>query len=501
MKLLPRTLYGRLSALILVLVILAGFFYIALALEIMQIYREEVDQTLNRNIAANIVRDVWLKYGETVDKTTFDQAVAAISAVNPRIEIYLLDLSGNILSYSGPQEHLKRNSISLLPISAFLQGSQNPPILGDDPRDVSEQKIFSVAPIYNGDALAGYVYVVVGGQKYDSVTSMLQNSYVVRLGLGTMLGGLVIVIVVGFASFSFLTRPLRRLAAEVDAYRRSDDQPTYSTIKVDHGRDEIDQIAETFAKMSQRIDNQLHQLQLADQSRRDFLASVSHDLRTPLSALQGYIETILMKTDTISADQARTYLTLAFKNGQKLRHLVDELFEFSALDTGQWPLRAEVFSLADLVQDVCLKFELRVREADIRFTVDIPHGVALVEGDISLIERVLDNLIDNAIKFTPPGGSVDVRLLAVPNRVIIEVRDTGVGVDGEHLPYIFEPFYSASPHGDDVNGGAGLGLAIASRIAKLHGSKIEVESTPGHGTLFRFALTAAMPTEQAVTAS
>ena len=501
MKLLPRTLYGRLSVLILVLVILAGFFYIALALEIMRVYREEVDQTLNRNIAANIVRDGWLKYGETVDKSTFDQAVAAISAVNPRIEIYLLDLSANIMSYSGPQENLKRNSVSLLPISAFLQGSQNPPILGDDPRDVSDQKIFSVARIYNGDALAGYVYVVVGGQKYDSVTSMLQNSYVVRLGLGTMLGGLVIVIVVGFASFSFLTRRLRRLAAEVDAYRRSDDQPIPSTISVDHGRDEIDQIVETFAKMSQRIDNQLHQLQLADKSRRDFLASASHDLRTPLSALQGYIETVLMKTDTISTDQVRTYLTLAFKNGQKLRHLVDELFEFSTLDTGEWPLRPEVFSLADLVQDVCQKFELRAREADIRFVINIIDGAALVEGDVGLVERLLDNLIDNAIKFTPPGGSVDIRLLAVRNHVIVEIRDTGIGVDREHLPYIFEPFYSITSHGDDVNGGAGLGLAIASRIAELHRSKIEVESTPGRGTLFRFALAVAVPTEQAVTAS
>ncbi len=430
----------------------------------------------------------------------FDQAVNTIGAVNPRIEIYLLDLSGNILSYSGSQENIKRKSISVAPIRAFLEQTQNPPILGDDPRDVNERKIFSVAQIYNGSALAGYVYVVVGGQKYDSVISVLQNSYVLRLGLGTMIGGLIIVIAVGLVSFYFLTRRLRRLAAEVDAFRRNDGQASSTPAKMDHTSDEIDQIAETFANMSQRIDNQLHQLKLADQSRRDFLASISHDLRTPLSALQGYIETILMKARLLSREQATAYLRLAFKNGQTLRHLVDHLFEFSTLDTGDWPLRSEVFSLADLVQDVCQKFVLRAREAGIRLTVKMTRGAALVEGDVGLIERVLDNLIDNAIKFTPPGGSVDVRLTAGQNRVTVEIRDTGVGVDCEHLPYIFAPYYSIAPR-DNPNGGAGLGLAIASRIAELHGSKIEVESTPGRGTLFRFALAVAAPTEQAVTAS
>jgi len=493
-KLLPRTLYGRLSALILILLIPANLFYVALALQMTRTYREKVDQTLNRNIAANIVRDGWLNYGETVDKNTFDQAVNIISAVNPRVEIYLLDLSGNILSSSGAPQTVKRKSVSLAPIAAFLQESQTPPIFGDDPRDVRERKIFSVAPIYNRAALAGYLYVVVGGQKYDSVASMLRNSYVLRLGLGTMLACLTIVIIVGLVSFSFLTRRLRRLALEVDTYKRGDDQASPpNTTKAVFGGDEIDQIERTFVTMSHRIDNQLDQLRLADQSRRDFLASVSHDLRTPLSALQGYIETILMKTNTLSNGQMTTYLGLAFKNGEKLRRLVDKLFEFSTLDTGDWPLRSELFSLADLVQDICQKFALRAREADIQFDADIVDGAALVEGDVGLVERLLDNLIDNAIKFTPPGGSVNISLVAAPSRLIIEIRDTGIGVDREHLPYIFDPFYSTAPRGDE---GAGLGLAIASRIAELHRTKIEVESSPGEGTLFRIALAMKSQTEQ-----
>jgi two-component system OmpR family sensor kinase len=497
----PRTLYGRLSALILVLVTLVNVSYVALAFEMTRVYRQEVDQTLNHNIAANIVRDGWLNYGETVDKNSFDQAVTLISAVNPRVEIYLLDLSGNILSSSGAPQTGKRKSVSLAPIAAFLQESQTPPILGDDPRDVHERKIFSVAPIYNRTALAGYLYVVVGGQKYDSVASMLRNSYVVRLGLGTMIGGLVIVIIVGLASFNFLTRRLRRLALEVDAYKRSDDQASSSNAEANSRSDEIDEIAQTFARMSRRIDNQLHQLKLADQSRRDFVASISHDLRTPLSALQGYIETIMMKKKTLSREQSNTYLAAAFKNGEKLRNLVDNLFEFSTLDTGDWPVRRHVFSLTDLVQDVCQKFELRAREAGIRFTVNLVNGAALIQGDLRLIERLLDNLIDNALKFTSPGGSVNVSLASAQKQVIVEIRDTGIGIGEAQLTRIFEPFYSARSETEDRNGGAGLGLAIASRIAELHRTKIEVQSTPGAGTLFRFALAMVVHTERAVTAS
>jgi signal transduction histidine kinase len=476
--------------LILVLVTLVNLFLIAVALEMARVYREEVDQTLNRNLAANIIKDGWLDYGETVDKDTFSQAVNRIGAVNPRIEIYLLDLSGNILSYSGSPETLKRRSVSLTPIAAFLDQLKELPILGDDPRDINERKIFSVAPIYNRNAVTGYLYVVVGGKKYDSVTSMLQNSYVLRLALATSVGGLLVAVAAGLAAFNFLTRRLRRLAKQVDAFRRSDGQQTNSSTAANagSGSDEIDQIADTFAKMSQRIDSQLYELKVADETRRDFLASVSHDLRTPLSALRGYIETILMKTDSLSDEQKTRYLTLALKNGEKLHDLVDNLFRLSILDTGQWPRRSDVFSINDLVREVCQRLELRARQRDILFAIDMARDDALVEGDSGLIERVLDNLIDNAIKFTLPGGCVSVCLETAGDFAIVEIRDTGIGIHQEHLPRIFEPFYCITLRSAHASGGTGLGLTIASRIIELHHSRIEVESTPGEGTIFRFRL-------------
>jgi two-component system, OmpR family, sensor kinase len=502
-RFLPRTLYGRLSGFILVLIILINIFYVALALEMTRVHVQEIDQTLNRNLAANLVREGWLTFDIAVNKDLFRQVIDKIGAINPRIEIYTLDLSGTILNCSGPMETLERTSVSLTPIAAFLAQSQAPPIFGDDPRDATRRKIFSVAPISNGHRLAGYIYVVLGGKNYDSVMSMLQNSYVIRLGLWTMAGGFGVVVTAGLAAFHFLTRRLRRLSAQVDAYRRNDDPQANASARSDTSSsgDEIDQIAETFANMSQRIDHQLRQLKLADDSRRTFLASVSHDLRTPLSALQGYIETILMKMDTLSDEQKTKYLSLALNNGEKLRHLIDDLFKFSTLDTGDWPLRREAFSLSDLVQDVCQKFELRARETGIHLTLNILDGATLVDGDLGLIERLLDNLIDNGIKFTGPGGSVRIMLIPAHDGLVVEISDTGIGISEKHLPHIFEPFYSVEPRVGDARGGAGLGLAIASRIAELHHSKIEVESTPGVGTLFRFVMAAVVNRPATITNS
>jgi len=474
----------------LVLMLLISIFYVALTLRMMRAHLQEVDQTLNRDLAANIVNDDWLIRGETINRDSFARAFGRLMAINPSIEVYLLDGAGRILSYSAPPEKVKRQSIALAPIAAFLAGAAEAPILGDDPRDSNGRKIFSVAPIRDGGALAGYLYAVLGGEQYDSVVTMLRRSYVLRLGLYTMAGGLCIVVIAGLTSFSLLTRRLRRLSMAVAAFNASGYREPIAVGEASAlgGGDEIDRFAESFAAMSQRIDRQIRQLERADASRRTLMASISHDLRTPLSALQGYVETVLMKTDVLTDEQKTQYLTLALKNGQKLGHLIAELLDYSTLDTGERPLRIEAFSLSDLVQDVAQKFELRASEAGVNVMVEIPPGAALVEGDVGLIERVLDNLIDNAIKFTPSGGTIAIGLTPGSGNTNVEIRDNGIGIAEKHLPHIFTPFYRAGRRAENGPGGAGLGLAIAQRIVELHGGAITVERLADGGTLFAFAL-------------
>jgi hypothetical protein len=240
--------------------------------------------------------------------------------------------------------------------------------------------------------------------------------------------------------------------------------------------------------MSQRIVDQIRQLRHADATRREMIANISHELRTPLTSLRGYLETLLIKEGALSEAERRHYLDLAAKHGKRLSQLIAELFELAMLESQGPELHFEPFSLAELVQDVAQKFELEADKHGLTLETEIPAGAAFVSGDIALIERVLENLIENAIKYTPQGGRIRLSLVPGPGRIAARVSDTGVGIPADQIPHIFERFYRVEKSRGEGPEGTGLGLAIARRILDLHGSAIAVESKPGDGTSFSFEL-------------
>jgi signal transduction histidine kinase len=218
------------------------------------------------------------------------------------------------------------------------------------------------------------------------------------------------------------------------------------------------------------------------------VANVSHDLRSPLASIQGYVETVIMKNGAIEPQQRRELLEVIYQNSMRLSRLVDELFELSKLDAEQTQPNVEPFSMAELIQDVVLKFKPQAGQRDITLEDRLPRGLLLVDGDVGMIERVLSNLLDNAIRYTPEGGTVSVELENGDERVKIRVADTGPGIPAEDLPHIFDRFYRVEKSRSQEGGGTGLGLAIARRIIELHGSNIEASSKEGVGTSFTFRL-------------
>lgn len=486
----PRTLYGKLVVALLALIGVVSIVYVVLSVTTTRLHFQEVNQRLNETVAQNIVkRDLLIRGGE-IDTAAFEKAFDDMMVVNPAIELYLTDSEGGILAFSAPPGKVVRTGISLAPVHAFLDGTSEFPIRGDDPRGASRQKVFSAAPIMDGPELQGYLYIVLGGEAYDSVVDMFQTSYILRLSTGIAILSLLLALVAGLLSFKWLTQRLRRLADEMDAFRRSEFRtPARLPFEVRHNpRDEIDQLGQTFQRMSERITEQFRQLQLADSSRRELVANVSHDLRTPLAALQGYLETLRLKLGSLQEEEQARYLDLALEHSGRLGQLVAELFELATLENRDIEMSFEPFSLAELVQDVSQKFHLAAEKKSLRLETDIPKSDAFVSGDIGLIERVLDNLIDNAMKYTAEGGTIRLTLIPGDADVTASVTDTGRGISEAALPHIFERFYRAEDDGRDTTEGTGLGLAIAQRILSLHGSACEVESTPGDGSVFSFHL-------------
>jgi len=484
----PRTLTAKLTLALVAILAVTGAAWVALTLVSNRLYQEEVDQSLNAPLAMYIADAYPLIEGGEVNRPVLKDLFDKLMVINPRIEVYLLDSEGAILEFSAEPGRVKRKAVDLTPIRSWIAGPEMLPLRGDDPRDPAGQKPFTAAPVKDGDALAGYLYVVLGGEKYDSVAGMVSESLIVRLALFAGGLGLLTALAVGTLSFAWLTRRLRRLTQAVDTFR---DEGFDSPMKLAgwrRGGDEIDRLGVTVEEMSQRIADQIEQLRQADAARRDMVANISHDLRTPLASLQGYLETLLMKEDSFTLEEKRKYFDLAIRQGDRLSRLVTELFELTMLDSTGTRLNFEPFSLPELVQDVTQKFQPQAERRNMVLEVDMPANAPFVQADIGLIERVLENLIENAIKYTPEGGTVSLSLVPGVDSIKARIADTGPGIPEADRDRIFERFYRVEKSRADAPEGAGLGLAITRRILQLHDSPIEVESTPGHGAAFSFRL-------------
>lgn len=480
-----KSLYARLAVVLLMLFCAVGAVYVAVTLYATRLYLDEVNQRVNRGLAATILNEKPVVKDGQIDWHTLDQVFDALMAVNPTIEIYLLDGSGRILAFSAPPGKVKRRAVAIEPIRRFLRGDRLP-IRGDDPRDPARRKIFSTVAMPEG----GYLYVILGGEQYDSVMAQLRGSWILQQSIAIAIAGVIFAFIAGLLLFAGMTRPLRSLSEAMDEFRQSDFSGQ-AQVRVPRraGGDEVDRLGSTFGEMADRMILQVQKLKEVDLLRRELVANVSHDLRTPLASLQGYLDTLLLKEGVLTREEQHRFLEIASKHSMRLGRLVAELFELAKLDAQVTPLRLEPFSIAELVQDVVQKYQLRAEQGGITLSAATdPEQLPLVSGDIALIERVLENLLDNALRHTPPGGRVTIALAPEGGRVRVQVSDTGVGISEEHLPRIFDRFYRTeqTARGD----GAGLGLAIAKRILELHGTVLEAESRVDEGTTFVFSVAA-----------
>ena len=206
--------------------------------------------------------------------------------------------------------------------------------------------------------------------------------------------------------------------------------------------------------------------------------------------MQGYLERLTLKEATLSTDDRREYLEIAARQTRRMAKLVSKLFELAKIEAHQVTLELEVFVLPDVVQDVVQKFSLAAAQKSVSLQTDMPERLPLAYGDIGLIERVLDNLVENALHHTASGGTVGVRLARAKQSVTVEVSDTGKGIAPKDLPRIFDRFFRGEGSRPSTADSAGLGLAIVKSILDLHGTQIHVASTVGIGTTFQFELPA-----------
>jgi signal transduction histidine kinase len=226
----------------------------------------------------------------------------------------------------------------------------------------------------------------------------------------------------------------------------------------------------TNEKMTIDLEKAYIQLSNISELRKEMIANVSHDLRTPLSNILGYME-IIRDRDDLSEQEKSNYLGIAYKEADRMKSMVSDLFELSKLEAGQIVLEKETFNISELIHDVAQKYTLQLKAKHIELKFDINENVGLVNGDIKYIERVFQNLLDNAVKYVYEGGFILLSVIDAGNKVKVKVCNNGDPIEEEDRKHVFERYYKNSSE----KGSTGLGLAISKKIMDLHENAINVE--------------------------
>lgn len=482
----------RLSAVFVVLLLACCAASVALQMRGSERHEQEVIQRLSLDLAPQIAR-----YPELMEPRGFNPSAVSglfdkLMAVNPSVEVYLLDAGGRIQSYSAPEGAVKRLQVDLAPVRRLLGGGALP-IFGDDPRSLDGRKVFSAAPLKAAGRDAGYVYVILQGESRESLAARVNAGSAANAMLWSMALVALLGLVAGLAAFRLITRPLRTLT---EAVRGLETQgmswlPQARPLLRQAARSggEIALLGQSFERLAQRTQEQWQALRNQDQQRRELFANLSHDLRTPLTSLHGYLETLRMKSEVLEPQEQRRYLDIALEQSRKVGRLAQEMFELARLEYGVVKPEMEQFFLTDLLQDVFQKFELAVESKHQRLVADIAPGLPPITADLAMMERVLMNLIDNAVRAAPEGGEITVELQPhAQGGIEVTVRDTGPGISAALQEHLFErPAFTGYAAAQGARSG-GFGLMIVHRILQLHESTIRLMSRPGAGAVFRFVL-------------
>lgn len=339
-----------------------------------------------------------------------------------------------------------------------------------------------------------FLYVAVNppqpirGVAFLRLAMPMQSVNKTMAGLRTLIliGGLVILLLTVFVTWLMargLSNPLRRIIRAAHAIEEGD----YSTRVKYSGSDEIGQLAEAFNQMSEKIEHDVRRMRTLERMRTEFIGNTSHELKTPIASIKGYLETLLaggLEDSKVN----RKFLERARHNADRLQLLVQDLIQISRIESGEMRMSIRFFDVLELFRDAFNDFKAQFEEKNLEFRLDAPaQGEIRVRGDRERLKQVLNNLLTNALKYTDDGQVV----LGLENRrswVEIYVEDTGSGIPAEYQSRIFERFFRVDRDRSRTVGGTGLGLAIVKHILSAHDTEIHVTSDGHSGSRFWFRL-------------
>ena len=350
-----KSLYWKISSVFLILMVVVSGVYVYVTATAASDFFKTTKQKLNREVAGELLNDVPVFLNDSLNENAVKRIMDHHMEVNPTIEVYVLDKDGKILTYDAPPEKIKKSHVSLVPIREFLKGEKTADyILGNDPKAPDACKVFSVAPVIDGEDTKGYVYAILASEKYDDVSTMLMSNFMYKVGVETFIITVIFAIIIGLISIRYLTRNFKVIEDGVARFRSGD----YNNQIELKSQGEFTHLADCLNEMATTISENIDQLKSIEKLRKELVANVSHDLRTPIAITHGYIETLLMKNNTMNAEDRERFLKIVLNSTENLEKLVADLFELSKLESEKVELKLEEISLCEFAHDISNRYKI-----------------------------------------------------------------------------------------------------------------------------------------------
>lgn len=437
-------------------------------------YSAQNQQQAEWNFAENLAPRISSFLSPEVDFEKLRGVLDSVLEANLEKDIYILNENGGIeLQFSRTTSGRTPLHIFPEPIMRFLDqsGRRHAPLYGLDP-NTGKDALFSVTPIALRSQ-PGFLYVILN----NSYSRAVRERHLAQITIITILLSAFIAVFGALLLATFFFRPIRRrISSMMHTVRELGAGNRSARAKVT-GKDELGELGAALNHMAEEIDDAVVQLESKDRLRRELIENIWHDIRGPVAALRGL-------ADLLGADRPSSSLAQGISaNAAHLSRFLDELRELSDLELKEKKVAQEAVDLLDLAEELIASLKHQASEESKHIRLLAADGLPLVRGDAHLLSRLLQNLIENALRYTAPGGEVSVSLREHAQQIELSVSDSGPGISEEILPKVFERKFQASEW-STLHGTAGLGLSIVKRIAEAHHAQLLVENMDGKGARF-----------------
>lgn len=484
MKAKSFNIFRRISILVFALITILGVLFIALTYYATTHYHLASTQLLNKDVAAHIAKFASPYDKNGINKQRADSVFKNAMVISPSAEVYFLDTAGNVLDFYGSKKEILQKHVGLKNINKYIASKGEEYIKAPDPRDPSNDKIFSAAEVKSNTQNLGYIYVILGSNEYRNVSQMLFSSHVSNLAIKAFI--FIILLSIIF-SLLYIQRLKKSFGSFISVLEKFENGDLNARFTVKHN-DEFAPVSQSFNKLADLLTYNIDQLTKSETERKEFIKNISHDLRTPLAIAKGYAETLLIKREesALTPQELDSYINMIVKKIVQLEHMVKNLLEISKMESAEFRANKEPFVLSEIVQETVNTFQLFASEKIVNLHCTKCQYHVWVNADIRLMERVIQNLVENAIKNTPENGNIGVAMVVKNNKLFFNIENDGPPLSHDLLQWINTPDNEFGQAISKPN--SGLGLSITKKILYLHNASLHAYRLNNNKNIFTFSL-------------